>query len=58
MRTLQIALLVIGLVAFVAAIFFIGAETGETLWRTGMAVLLVDVVCLMLWPSPRRGGAA
>lgn len=53
MRSLQIILFVIGLLAFVSAIFFIGAETGETLWRTGVAALLVDVVCLMLWPSSR-----
>jgi hypothetical protein len=58
MRTLQIVLFVIGLTAFLAAIFFIGADMGQTLWRTGVAALLADIVCLMLWPSPRRGDAA
>ena len=26
---------------------------GLIFWHVGMAVLLVDVVCLMLWPTKR-----
>ena len=52
MRYLQILVFVVGLAAFMAAIFFIGTGTGDTLWRAGVAVLLLDVVCIMLWPAP------
>jgi hypothetical protein len=50
MRYLQIILFVVGIAAFFAAVFFIGSDTGDTLWRVGVAALLVDVVCIMLWP--------
>jgi hypothetical protein len=52
MRYLQIFVFVVGLAAFIAAIFLIGTDTGDTLWRVGVAVLLLDVVCIMLWPTP------
>jgi len=51
MRILQVFLFFVGLAAFIAAIFFIGANTGDTLWRAGVATLLLDVVCVMLWPA-------
>ena len=50
MRYLQILVFVVGLAAFIAAIFFVGTGTGDTLWRAGVASLLLDVVCIMLWP--------
>lgn len=56
MRSLQIVLFIVGLAAFIAALAFIGEETGDTLWRAGVAVLLLDVVCMMLWPAGTRGG--
>ena len=52
MRYLQILVFVVGLAALIAAIFFVGTGTGDTLWRAGVAVLLLDVVCIMLWPAP------
>jgi hypothetical protein len=48
MRILQVALFEIGLVAFIAALFFIGSENGDMLWRAGLAVLLVDLVYIKL----------
>jgi hypothetical protein len=55
MRIVQIALLCLALVVFVAALFFAGTSTGDVLWRVGVAALLVDVVCIMLWPrAPAR----
>jgi len=55
MRWLQLALLFIALVAFIAALFFIGDDAGDALWRLGVAVLLLDVVCIMLWPRSQQG---
>jgi hypothetical protein len=59
MKFLQAGLFLVGVAAFLAAIFFIGSDTGDTLWRAGVALLLIDIVCLKLWPAPvRRGDAA
>ena len=52
MRYLQMLVFVVGLAAFMAAIFFVGTGTGDTLWRVGVAALLLDLVCIMLWPAP------
>lgn len=51
MRTAQIGIFILGLVSFLAASFFTGEDTGETLWKTGMAAMLVDIVFMKLWPS-------
>jgi hypothetical protein len=51
MRYLQIFVFVVGLAALIAALFFVGTGTGDTLWRVGVATLLLDVVCIMLWPA-------
>lgn len=53
MRVLQITLFCVGVAAFLAAAFFIGSDTGNTLWRVGVAMLLIDVVCLLLWPGSK-----
>jgi hypothetical protein len=39
----------------VAALFFIGNEMGDTLWRAGIAILLLDLACMQLWPAGSRG---
>jgi hypothetical protein len=54
MRFLEVGLFLVGIAAFLAAIFFIGSDMGNTLWRAGVAFLLIDIVCLKLWPAPRR----
>jgi hypothetical protein len=55
MRQLQVAIFILGLLAFVVALFFVGGEMGDILWRLGIAALLLDLVCLKLWPSVSRG---
>jgi hypothetical protein len=54
MKQFQIVVFVLGTVALLAAAGFIGKDLGDTLWRTGMATPLFDVVCLQLWPCPKR----
>ena len=50
MRRLQIVVFFVAVLAFIAALFFVGSDTGETLWMLGIALLLTDNVCIMLWP--------
>ena len=57
MRYLQITIFLVALAALVAAVFFIGEDTGDTLWRIGVAAFLGDVVCIMLWPRSSRSAA-
>lgn len=52
MRVVQIVLFVLGVLSLLGAIPFAGSNTGDILWRAGMATLLVDIVCIMLWPKP------
>lgn len=54
MRNLQIILFIIAVLSFIIALFFIGSDTGLDLWRAGVATLLIDVVCLLLWPSKSK----
>jgi hypothetical protein len=51
MRTLQVGLFAICVLAFVLAIFFIGQEMGDVLWRAGVAFILIDLACIKLWPA-------
>ena len=51
MRKVQIGIFILGLVSFLAAVFFTGEDTGETLWKTGTAAMLIDIVFMKLWPS-------
>lgn len=53
MRTLQITLFGLAVVAFLAALGFIGDDTGDVLWRLGLALLITDTVCIQLWPGRR-----
>jgi hypothetical protein len=54
MRSLQIVILILAIVAFVVAVFFTGTETGLTLWYTGVALLLIDMVVCLIWPTGGR----
>jgi hypothetical protein len=49
MKKFQIFLFLLGVASFFAAIFFIGSDMGNTLWRAGVAFLLIDIVWLLLW---------
>jgi len=51
MRRLQVGLFVLALLLLLASLAFVGGVAGDALWRAGMAVLLVDLVCMRLWPS-------
>jgi hypothetical protein len=55
MRYLQIVLFVGAALSFIIALFFAGTVTGDILWRAGIAILLFDVVCIMLWPTKPKG---
>jgi hypothetical protein len=54
MRTLQMILLFLAILVFVVAVLFIGTDTGLNLWYAGIAVLLIDVVVCLIWPSAVR----
>lgn len=57
MRVLQVIMCASGVAALPAGLPFVGSVTGDALWRAGIAVLLLDVVCIKLWPwSPRGPG--
>jgi hypothetical protein len=51
MRKLQIALLILGVIAFAIAAANAGAPDGDTYWRVGVALLLLDIVLHQLWPT-------
>ena len=55
MRVLQVIMFALGVAALLAALPFVGSVTGDALWRAGMAVFLLDIVCIMLWPRSPRG---
>ena len=53
MRTLQVVIFCIGVVSFLAALAFVGQDMGDTLWRAGVASLLIDLVVVKLWPTSK-----
>ena len=53
MRILQVVIFALGVLSFVAAVLFVGQEMGDVLWRVGVAALLVDLLCIKLWPSTK-----
>ncbi len=53
MRPFQIIVFALGVASLLASAFGIGKDFGETLYKTGIALLLIDVVCLQLWPSAK-----
>ena len=54
MRKLQIAVFVVAIAVLLAAAACIGRPVGDELRKAGLAALLVDVVCLQLWPAGLR----
>lgn len=54
MRQLQMSMLILGVASLIASAFGIGKDFGETLYKTGIALLLIDVVCIQLWPAAKR----
>ncbi len=50
MRFLEVLAFFLALIALVAALITAGTTLGDIFWRVGIAVLLVDIVMMMLWP--------
>lgn len=57
MKALQIALFVLAVAAFLAALVAAGTDLGDIFWRAGMALLLSDLVVMKLWPAPSARSA-
>jgi hypothetical protein len=53
MRVVQTVILALGVLSFLALVAFIGQGTGDTLWRAGVAAMLVVLACARLWPSAK-----
>lgn len=54
MRMAQIVIFILGSVSLIASAFGMGKDYGETFYNAGIALLLLDVVCIQLWPSEKR----
>lgn len=52
MKNIQTILLHLGLAAFILSLFFVGSVAGDSLWRAGMAILMIDITIIMLF-KPR-----
>jgi len=53
MRQAQVGIFALGLASFLVAVFFMGQTMGDILWRAGVAAMLVDMVSMKLWSSPK-----
>ena len=53
-RAIQIIIFLVGLVAFLASGAVAGSMLGDIFWRAGVGAMLVDVVCIQLWPRRRE----
>jgi hypothetical protein len=51
MRLLQIILFAAGTASLIASAFGLGWDFGGVLYKTGIGLLLIDIACLLLWPS-------
>ena len=54
MRQFQMIAFLVGVAAFLVSACFTETPTGETLWKVGVAIMVSDIVCILLWPSPKR----
>lgn len=54
MRYFQIVLFLSAALSFILSLFFVGTVAGDVLWRAGIAILLFDMVCIMLWQDKSR----
>ncbi len=51
MRILQAVIFILGVLSFLAAAFFMGQDSGDTFWRVGVGLMLIDLAYMKLWPS-------
>jgi len=54
MRLFQIIVFLVGVAAFLVSACFTGSMWGDTFWKVGVAFMISAIVCILLWPSPRR----
>jgi hypothetical protein len=54
MRIVQLLIFVLGVLSFLASALFVGQGMGDTLWRAGVGAMLVDLVCIRMWPAARN----
>ena len=54
MRLAQIILFIIGSASLLASAFGLGKDYGETFYNAGIAILLIDIVFIQLWPPAKR----
>ena len=54
MRLAQIILVIIGTASLIASAFGLGKDYGETLYNAGIAILLIDIVFIKLFPSSKH----
>lgn len=50
MRQFQTTMFLLGTAVFLASAGFHRSPMGDTLWKTGIAVMVGDIVCILLWP--------
>ena len=55
MRIVQVGIFEFGVLSFLGAAVFIGQQTGDTLWRVGVAAMLIDLTYARLWPCAKTG---
>jgi hypothetical protein len=51
MRTILVGLFIFGVAAFLVSVGFMGTGMGDTLWRAGVAAILVVLGMRAVWPS-------
>lgn len=51
MRTLQVLLFALAVLAFLVSAAFAGDLLGDIFWRAGVAMVLVDLAAMRLWPT-------
>ena len=57
MRLFQIIAFFFGVAVFMASAGFTGTATGDTLWKVGVAIMIGNIVCILLWPSQKQSKA-
>ncbi len=53
MRQFQIIAFLLGVAAFLASACFTGQVMGDTLWKVGVAIMIGDIACILLWRTSR-----
>jgi hypothetical protein len=51
MRIFQIVVFVLASLSFLTALYYTATQTGESLWKGGIAGMIGDIVLILLWPT-------